>query len=44
MHSADQQISASHVHPDPEVSFDDWMSDIDVNAHHFTTYVLQYKC
>jgi len=41
--TVDQQTPESQVQQDPEVSFDDWMSNIDVNAHHFTTYVLIYN-
>jgi len=39
--SVEQQISISKVSQDPEVDFDEWMSYIDDNAHHFTTYVLE---
>ena len=37
--AGEQRISASSVHLDPEANFDEWMSHIDVNAHHFTMYV-----
>jgi len=35
----EQQISVSKLPLDAEVDFDEWMSYIDDNAHHFTTYV-----
>jgi len=34
--AVDQQTSSSSSQ-DAEVTFDDWMSNIDVNAHHFST-------
>jgi len=37
----EQQLSASKMPQDPEMDFDEWMSYIDDNAHHFTTYVLE---
>jgi len=37
--TVEQQIS---VPQDPEMDFDEWMSYIDDNAHHFTTYVLEF--
>jgi len=42
--SSVSQQTVSQMPQESEISFDDWMSNIDVNAHHFTTYVIALWC